>query len=573
MNLQKEYKERSKNSNLIMAFSVAIGIAPIFLVMLIVRQYKMQQLTTSSLLMYVALITICQITKAVLYGVSIKKAHDSAYSSLVEIRLDIIKHLKKMSLSFFQKRKTGDLTNIINHDVEQIEVFLAHAFPDIIVASLVPVMVVIGLLFVDWRLALALACTVPIMSLLNKAFRKLWGKLFKQYFVLTGKLSADLLEYIATMPVVKAFSKDEKRTAKILAAMNRYNKWVKKMNVNVALPMAIIGLFVEGGIIVMAVVGSFLLSQNAINSEQFIIAVLLGGLFISSFAQLPTFQHKRIVFGRATDSINTILGVKEEARTATDQAVESTKIEFNNVTFSYNQDQQVLSDINLTFAPNSTNALVGESGAGKSTIANLIMGFYRPDTGQVKIGDKDINSMSESEINRSVSIVQQDVFLFNTSIEENIRIGKKDATKEEIIEAAKQAQIHDMIMTLKDGYQTLAGESGAKLSGGEKQRISIARMILKNAPIIILDEATSAIDPYNEYLIQRAIDNLSKNKTLILIAHHLNTIVNADQIIVMENGRIVDKGAHVKLISNCSLYNKMLTEQKRVDEWEIKEVV
>lgn len=201
------------------------------------------------------------------------------------------------------------------------------------------------------------------------------------------------------------------------------------------------------------------------------------------------------------------------------------------------------------------------------------MGFYGVDKGQVRVGGKNIENMDEGELRKLISIVQQDVFLFNLSIEENIRIGKKNASREEVIEAAKKAQLHDMIMTLKNGYDTVVGESGAKLSGGEKQRISIARMILKDAPVIILDEATSAIDPYNEFLIQRAIDNLAENKTIIMIAHHLNTIVNANQIVVMQEGRVIGKGIHEELVDSCCLYKQMIEEQRRVDNWEIKEAV
>ncbi len=573
MNLQKKYKGRNKSSNVLMALSVVLGVISTFIVMGIVRLYSLQQLTTASIVTYGLLIIICQILKAVLYAFSIHKAHDAAYSSLVEIRLDIINHLKKMAISFFHKRKTGDLANIINHDVEQVEVFLAHAYPEIIVATLIPTTIFIGLLFVDWRLALALVSTIPVMMGLMRLFHKFWGEQFEKYNQHTKRMSEDLLEYIATIPVVKAFSKNETRTKSVLDTMHRYTKWVKKMNMHVSIPMGVIGLFVEGGIVVLAIVGSLLCANHLITTEQFILSIILGGIFVGSFAKLATFQHKKIIFGKTVKSINTILGVKAVKKNSIGKAADSNQIEFEDVTFGYNKGEHVLQDINLTFRANSINAIVGVSGSGKSSIANLIMGFYETDKGDIKIGGKHIKNMDEEEIRQLVSIVQQDVFLFNLSIEENIKIGKKHASRQEVIEAAQKAQLHDMIMTLKDGYDTIVGEGGAKLSGGEKQRISIARMILKNAPIIILDEATSAIDPYNEFLIQRAIDHLSKDKTLIMIAHHLNTIVNANQIIVMQEGRVVGKGTHEELTNSCGLYNQMLKEQRRVDGWEIKGVV
>ncbi len=573
INLKKKYKGKTKSSSVLMALSVVLGVISIFMVIALIRLYSLGQMTVGSILKYGLVVIFCQIFKAALYTLSIHNAHDIAYSSLVEIRLNIINHLKKMPISFFHKRKTGDLTNIINHDVEQVEVYLAHAYPDIIVATLIPITIFISLLFVDWRLALALVSTIPIMLILMVIFNKFWGKEFEIYNKMTKRMSEDLLEYIATIPVIKAFSKDENRTERVLDTMNRYIKWVKKMTIGISIPLGVVGLFVEGGIIVLAIVGSLLLSKNQITTEQFTLSIILGGVFVSSFARLSTFQHKNVMFKKTINSINTILGEKAIKREATDKSADSVEIEFKDVTFSYDRKEDVLNDINLTFKKDSLNAIVGSSGSGKSTIASLIMGFYKPHDGVVKIGGKNIEHMDEEELGQLVSIVQQDVFLFNLSIEENIKIGKKNASREEVIEAAKKAQIHDMIMTLKDGYDTIVGEGGAKLSGGEKQRISIARMILKNTPIIILDEATSAIDPYNEYLIQRAIDNLAGNKTIIMIAHHLNTIVNVGQIVVMEKGRVVAKGVHEELIDSCNLYNRMIEEQKRVDHWEIKEVV
>uniref|UniRef100_UPI0028040B0C ABC transporter ATP-binding protein n=1 Tax=Stomatobaculum longum TaxID=796942 RepID=UPI0028040B0C len=232
----------------------------------------------------------------------------------------------------------------------------------------------------------------------------------------------------------------------------------------------------------------------------------------------------------------------------------------------------VLEDINLRFPKGSKTALVGASGCGKSTLANLLMGFWEPTDGHITIAGEDAAAFSEKQLNRLFSIVQQEVFLFNLSMEENIRIGKPDAGMEEIMDAAKKARIHDFIMLLPNGYQTMAGEAGIKFSGGEKQRISIARMILKDAPIIILDEATAAVDTENEAYIQAAIDDLSRDKTVIMIAHHLNTIRDADQIVVMDSGRIVDTGRHNELLDRCVLYRKMVENQNKVDNWKIKEV-
>ena len=256
-----------------------------------------------------------------------------------------------------------------------------------------------------------------------------------------------------------------------------------------------------------------------------------------------------------------------------EQGLEFGNIEFKNVNFTYGKESFELKDINLVFRRESLNAFVGASGCGKSTVSNLLMGFWDTDSGQIEINGKDIKNYSQETISKLIGSVGQEVILFDLSIAQNIAIGKAGATKEEIIEAAKKARCHDFIFALPNGYDTRVGEMGVKLSGGEKQRISIARMILKNAPILILDEAMAAVDSENEKLISEAIYDLSKNKTVITIAHHLNTIRNSDQIIVMDKGLVLDTGNHKELMTRCEFYKDMVEAQNKVDRWSLKEVV
>jgi ATP-binding cassette subfamily B protein len=567
----KEYKKGSLTSRVFMAISVFSGIIPFIIILKIIGLLSNNEITIEIILKLGGIIIICQASKALFYGLSMWKAHDFAYSTLSEIRLNIINHLKKLSIQFFQNRKIGDLTNIINHEVDQTELYLAHGLPEITIATLIPITIFICLLIIDWRLSLALVSTVPLVFLYQKLLNRLIADKFMKYAISTKKMSEDLIEYISTISVVKAFSKEERKTKKVLDSMNNYMSWVKNMTVSISFPMSFSIMLMEGGLVVLAIVGSLLLKNNKIDVNTFILAIILGGIFSNTFAKFTTFHHISIVFKNALGRINSILSVNPINNNTISRNLESGKIEFQNVDFSYEGHKKNLDNINITFKEHSVNAIIGASGSGKTTIANLIMGFWRTDSGLITINGKDINKMSEYDLSNLVSIVQQDTFLFNLSIEENIKIGKKNASKKEVIEAAKKAQIHDMIMSLPKGYKTIVGESGAKLSGGERQRISIARMILKNAPIIILDEATSAIDSANEYLIKKAIENLGKNKTIITIAHHLNTIINADQIVVMENGKIVGKGTHKELLKQNQLYKKMIIEQNLVDNWEIKE--
>ena len=339
-----------------------------------------------------------------------------------------------------------------------------------------------------------------------------------------------------------------------------------------SLPMGLITLFMESGVVLVMILGTYLLSIGQIEPPRLILAIVLGGLFTSSITKVATFQHYGIVFKQAMKGIWSILGVSAPNRPEHSDAPVNGEIVISDLSFAYNGDGKVLENINLRFPKGSKTALVGASGCGKSTLANLLMGFWEPTDGHITIAGEDAATFSEKQLNRLFSIVQQEVFLFNLSMEENIRIGKPEACMEEIIAAAKKARIHDFIMSLPNGYQTTAGEAGVKFSGGEKQRISIARMILKDAPIIILDEATAAVDTENEAYIQAAIDDLSRDKTVIMIAHHLNTIRDADQIVVMDSGRVIDTGKHNPLLGRCALYRKMVENQNKVDNWKIKEV-
>ena len=462
--------------------------------------------------------------------------------------------------------------NIINHDVEQIEIYLAHGLPEILSATLFPALIWVIVMLLDWRLGLSLVSLLPMAFLLQMAVKTLWGKSFRHFMESTQKMSEDLLEYVATIPVIKAFSNEENRTERILGGMRDYIRWVKRSMFSVTVPMTLITMFLEGGIVVMTLVGLWLMSSGELTVARFILALILGGLFSSSFAKLATFQHFRIVYGQSLTKVQSITEVqtKDTADKKTDTT--QTDICFEHVTFSYpNKEDNALIDVCLQFPRGSHTAIVGESGSGKTTLASLMMGFWQPQTGTIRLGGESIAELSERNIADYFSMVQQEVFLFNTTIRDNIRIGRPTATQKEVEMAAQRARIHDFIMGLPNGYDTLAGEAGVKFSGGEKQRISIARMLLKNSPIVILDEATAALDGENEKLIQEALDELQRNKTVITIAHRLNTIQDMERIVVMYKGQVVSKGTHQELMKDCSLYRNMTETQEQVSKWQLKE--
>jgi len=557
-------------SNIIVILHLLFGTLPIILVVFLVNEFFKGNVTIRMIAIVAVLMFVFALLKGFFYGASIWRAHKSAYEALTKLRIKIVAHLQKLPLGFFQERKVGDLTNIIHHDVEQIELYLAHGRPEILSATLLPFVLWALVLFLDWRLGLALVSLLPVAVLLQKVFNRMWRKSFKHFSDSTQQMSEDLLEYVATIPVIKAFSHEETRTGKVLQGMRDYIHWVKNSMTSIAVPMSIISMLLEGGVIVMIITGMVLIGNGDLSVSSFILALILGGVFASCFVKLSTFQHVGIVYKQSAQRVRSITNVPPKENADMEINLSGDDVSFEDVSFTYpNKTEKALLDVNLTFPKGSHTAVVGESGSGKTTLASLMMAFWQPQRGIVFIGNEPVNNLSEKNIAELFSMVQQDVFLFNISIGDNIKIGKPTATRAEVESAARRARIHDFIMSLPNGYDTLAGEAGVKFSGGEKQRISIARMILKDSPIIILDEATAALDGENERLIHEALDDLQQDKTVITIAHRLNTIREMDNIVVMDKGKVIATGNHDELMQQCSLYKEMIEKQTIVSQWQL----
>ena len=573
---EKELKEsivvQNRLSSILLILKILFDLIPQILLVYLINFLMNKNININNIELIFLIILISFILKEAFYYFTIKIAHEKAYNKLIELRLNIIKHLKKLSLGFFKEHSTGELTNIIQHDVEQVEVYLAHGLPEIMSAMVIPVIVLISMFTVDYRLAFAMLTGIPLMFLVKKFSQNIMKKNFQIYFNQESKMQEELMEYVKNISVIKAFAKEEVISERTLKTAKEYINWVKKSMGAVTVPMGLINIFMEIGVVIVMILGSFFLSKGEITLPRFILSIILSSIFTSSINKTATLQHFSIVFKEAIKSIGKILTIALPIEKKDDE-LQSGNIEFKNVNFEYIQGSFKLQNINFLIEKNTLNAFVGPSGCGKSTIANLIMGFWDIENGQINISGKNISEYSEQSISKLIGSVQQEAILFNISIFENIAIGKENATKEEVIEAAKKARCHDFIEALPNKYDTKVGEMGVKLSGGEKQRISIARMILKNAPILILDEAMAAVDSENEKLIEEAINDLSKNKTVITIAHHLNTIKNSNQIIVMNKGVIVDRGTHEELMNRCNFYQTMVKAQNKVDRWNLKEEV
>ena len=568
--LRKKVIGKNGLSNLLLALKIVCDLIPQILLVYLISSLITNNINEGNLKYIFLGIFISFVLKGVFYYFATKVAHEKAYEKLTELRIDIIGHLKKLSLGFFKEHNTGELTNIVQHDVEQVEVYLAHGLPEIMAVTLLPTIIFIAMIFVDWRLALGMIAGVPLMYLVKVLSQKTMDKNFAIYFNHENKMREELMEYVKNISVIKAFAKEEEISERTLKTAREYIYWVKKSMGAITIPMGLIDIFMEIGVVIVMILGSIFLYQGNITTPNFILAIILSSAFTASISKTATLQHFSIVFREALNAIGKVLTVPLPNK-KTEQGLEFGNIEFKDVNFAYGKDGFELKNINLTFKKNSLNAFVGASGCGKSTVSNLLMGFWDADSGRIEINGKDIKDYSQENISNLIGSVQQEVILFDLSIFDNIAIGKLNATKEEVIEAAKKARCHDFISALPNGYETRVGEMGVKLSGGEKQRISIARMILKNAPILILDEAMAAVDSENERLIGEAIDDLSKDKTIITIAHHLNTIRDSDQIIVMDKGVVLDAGSHEELMKRCEFYKDMVEAQNKVDRWNLKD--
>lgn len=562
--------QRDGMSNIIVVLHLIFGTLPVLLVVYMVDAFFKGDATVRMIVFVACLMFAFALLKGFFYGASIWRAHKSAYEALTKLRMKIVAHLQKLPLGFFQERKVGDLTNIIHHDVEQIELYLAHGRPEILSATFLPFVLWIIVLCIDWRLGLSLVSLLPVAFILQKLFNRMWKKSFQHFSDSTKQVSEDLLEYVATIPVIKAFSNEETRTGKVLQGMRDYIHWVKNSMTSIAVPMSIISMFLEGGVVVMIITGLVLIGSGDLSVASFILALILGGIFASCFVKLSTFQHFGIVYNQSAQRVRSITSVPPKENVDMKINPSGDDVRFEDVSFTYpSKREKALCDVNLAFPKGCHVAVVGESGSGKTTLASLMMAFWQPQCGIVRIGNEPVNNLSEKNIAELFSMVQQDVFLFNISIEDNIRIGQPTATRAEVESAARRARIHDFIMSLPNGYETLAGEAGVKFSGGEKQRISIARMILKDSPIIILDEATAALDGENERLIHEALDDLQQDKTVITIAHRLNTIREMDSIVVMDKGKVIANGNHDQLMRQCDMYKEMIEKQTIVNQWQL----
>lgn len=524
-------------------------------------------LTMNKIGIYTLACLLGVIYRIIVYRKSYLLCFERAFNVTGQFRIKLADHFRKLSLGYFNQNSTGYLINTMTNDMGSFEGVLSHALSFLMKTVTLCGLILVGTFFINWKLALAecvvLLFAVPLLRWGNRLVEQLGTK--KR--TMTARMVSTVMEYIKGIKIFKAHNMTSTHFERLLESLEKVRKISVQIECQMAPPTAIYSILVNFLMPLVLLGGSYLLLGGQIPNESFI-AFLIMSMAISGL--LISFEHYYIMLKDlklAADNLEKAMSHAPLPYQDDSFTLEQYDVAFQKVCFSYDNGEEVLHHISFTAPEGSVTALIGPSGSGKSTVANLIARFWDVSSGVITIGGRDIRELEPDRLLQSISAVFQENTLLSDTILNNIRVGKPDATMEEVIVAAKAACCHDFISKLLDGYNTVLAEGGASLSGGEKQRIAIARAILKNAPILLLDESTASLDADNEERINRALDHLMKGKTVFVIAHRLNTIQNADQIILLNNGNIEEIGTHLELLKKRGHYYSMIQEQEKAKAW------
>ncbi len=538
--------------------SLVSGLVPYYCVYRILDRYIAGNLDRVFTQKSILAALCAYLVKVVCFGISTGISHYVAFNVLEGLRLKVADTFLKAPLGEVYAHSIGEIKGVIIDKIEDIEPPLAHVVPEGAGHILLPVVCFVALTLVDVRVALASLLALPLGLVFMMLTFKLSGKNMEKYQKANAGMSSMIVEYVEGIEVIKAFGKTGVSYEKFAGSIRDYRdfviEWLKSTWVTMKLAFA----FMPATLLGVVPVSILLVGKGSMTISQMALSVMLAMSMVISMAKIEVFSNGLRQMQYTVLEVKKFLDINALPEPGTDKLPEKFTIELKDVHFTYDDQMgEVLHGIDLTLNEGNFTALVGPSGGGKSTVAKLIARFWDVSSGSIRIGGIDIKDMKVTALANIVSFVTQDNFLFSRSIKENIRLGKPGATDEEVMAAARAACCDEFIKKLPDGYDTSAGEAGKRLSGGERQRIAIARMMLKNAPIVILDEATAFTDPENETKLQESIANLTRGKTLLVIAHRLSTIKNADRIVVLNDGRIEDMGTQDELMQRSSLYNRM----------------
>lgn len=568
MDILKGHKSKIFAAVFIAIIGVGFGVIPYFSVAAIINNLVAKNANLNNYYPYIFAVFLGFMASILFHEISTIISHNLAYRIIEDKRKLLADKLSKISMGEVERKSSGQWSQFMVETLDKMEKPIAHVIPEVIANIFIPIVLVITIFIMDWRIGIANLITIPLGLLFSMLMMRGYEEKSKRYQEAAKAMNTTMVEYVNGIKVIKAFNKSASSFGKFRKTVEENKNAMLDWYLSVCFSMTATMETIPSTMVFVLPASLYFFMKGSVEVGTLIMCILLSYAsykpLIKAMSHMETIANIKVVF----EEIKKIMEIPNLKRGEEVRDIKSYDVEFKDVTFAYEESKNVLNNISFKANENELTAIVGNSGSGKSTITKLIAGFWNVSNGEILIGKTNLNELPLKQNMELVSYVSQENFLFNKTILENLKMAKEDASMDEIKEACEKASCYNFIKSLPNGYETIVGKGGANLSGGEKQRIAIARCFLKNSPIVLLDEATAYSDPDNESVIQQSIDKLIKDKTVIMVAHRLSTIVNANKIIVVDNGEVIEEGTHKQLLELNGRYKKMwdvYTESKEIE--------